>query len=117
MSAKKNVLLIVVDQWRGDTLSVLGHPCLQTPNLDALCADAVTFRNHYNQRSLKRYNPREEPMRAVVSAVSPDILVFHRRTRVDCWNKMWEGACLCRQRLIGATKHHAMSPLADASQP
>jgi len=49
VSAKQNVLLIVVDQWRGDTMSVLGHPCLQTPNLDALCADAVTFRNHFTQ--------------------------------------------------------------------
>ena len=45
----KNVLLIVVDQWRADCLSYLGHPCLRTPNLDALCADGVTFRNHFTQ--------------------------------------------------------------------
>ena len=49
MTTRKNVLLIVVDQWRGDCLPVLGHPCLRTPNLDALCADGVTFRNHYTQ--------------------------------------------------------------------
>ncbi len=49
MSRKHNVLLIVVDQWRGDTLRVLGHPCLRTPHLDALCADGVTFRRHYTQ--------------------------------------------------------------------
>lgn len=49
MVSPKNVLLIVVDQWRGDTMSVLGHPCLKTPNLDALCADGVTFRNHFTQ--------------------------------------------------------------------
>ncbi|HUG37907.1 MAG TPA: sulfatase-like hydrolase/transferase, partial [Candidatus Limnocylindrales bacterium] len=46
---KQNVLLIVVDQWRADCLSYLGHPCLRTPNLDALCADSVTFRNHFTQ--------------------------------------------------------------------
>jgi len=46
---RKNVLLIVVDQWRGDTLPVLGHPCVRTPNLDRLCAEGVTFRNHFTQ--------------------------------------------------------------------
>ena len=49
MPDKPNVLLIVVDQWRGDCLPVLGHPCLKTPNLDALCAEGVTFRNHFTQ--------------------------------------------------------------------
>ncbi len=49
MADIKNVLFIVVDQWRGDTVSFLGHPCIRTPNLDALCRDGVTFRNHYVQ--------------------------------------------------------------------
>ncbi len=43
---RKNVLLIVVDQWRGDMLARLGTK-LRTPNLDALCAEGVTFRNHF----------------------------------------------------------------------
>jgi arylsulfatase A-like enzyme len=45
----KNVLLIVVDQWRGDAMGALGHPCLRTPNLDALGEDGVIFRNHFTQ--------------------------------------------------------------------
>ena len=49
MSRTKNVLLIVVDQWRGDTMGVLGHACVRTPHLDALCADGVTFRHHFTQ--------------------------------------------------------------------
>lgn len=49
MADIKNVLLIVVDQWRGDTLGHLGHPCIRTPALDALARDGVTFRNHYTQ--------------------------------------------------------------------
>ena len=49
MSRQKNVLLIVVDQWRGDTMEVLGHPCIRTPHLKALCADGVTFRHHFTQ--------------------------------------------------------------------
>jgi len=46
---RKNVLLIVVDQWRGDMLSWLGTPGLKTPNLDRLCREGVTFRNHFTQ--------------------------------------------------------------------
>src|SRR5271154_1209453 len=44
--AKRNVLLIVVDQWRADCLSYLGTRHLRTPNLDRLCREGVTFRNH-----------------------------------------------------------------------
>ena len=47
----KNILLIVVDGWRGDCLGALGHPCLKTPNLDRLCAEGVTFVRHYAQAS------------------------------------------------------------------
>ncbi|SLN38643.1 alkaline phosphatase family protein [Oceanibacterium hippocampi] len=44
-----NILLITADQWRGDCLSALGHPCLRTPALDRLAAGGVLFRNHYAQ--------------------------------------------------------------------
>lgn len=40
----KNILLIVVDQWRGDSLSCAGHPTAPTPHLDALAADDALFR-------------------------------------------------------------------------
>ncbi|HYC14311.1 MAG TPA: sulfatase-like hydrolase/transferase, partial [Stellaceae bacterium] len=47
----RNILLITFDQWRADCLSVVGHPCLKTPHLDALAADGVLFRRHYTQAS------------------------------------------------------------------
>jgi arylsulfatase A-like enzyme len=47
--AARNILLIIADQWRGDSLGVLGHPAARTPNLDALARDGVVFRNHYAQ--------------------------------------------------------------------
>lgn len=46
MARQRNVLLIVVDQWRADFVPHLGAGFLRTPNLDRLCADGVTFRNH-----------------------------------------------------------------------
>src|SRR5689334_17092599 len=49
MPAKKNVLLIVVDQWRGLMLPKLGATYLKLPNIDRLSAEGVTFRNHFTQ--------------------------------------------------------------------
>lgn len=49
MRTHRNVLLIVVDQWRGDMLPALGTNHLKTPNIDRLCREGVTFRNHYTQ--------------------------------------------------------------------
>ncbi|MEY4795505.1 MAG: hypothetical protein RL724_2441, partial [Pseudomonadota bacterium] len=46
MAPPKNVLLIVVDQWRADFVPHLGADFLRTPNLDRLCREGVTFRNH-----------------------------------------------------------------------
>jgi arylsulfatase A-like enzyme len=49
--AKRNILLIVVDQWRGDCVPHIQRadgrtPILRTPNLDRLCREGTTFRNH-----------------------------------------------------------------------
>ena len=44
---QRKVLFITADQWRGDALGCLGHPAAHTPNLDALAADGVLFRDHY----------------------------------------------------------------------
>ena len=49
MSTPMNILFITADQWRGDCLSSVGHPCLQTPNLDRLAADGVVFEQHFAQ--------------------------------------------------------------------
>ena len=42
-----NVLFITLDQWRGDCLSALDHPVVQTPTLDALSSRGVLFANHW----------------------------------------------------------------------
>jgi arylsulfatase A-like enzyme len=45
--SRGNVLYITVDQWRGDCLSSLGHPVVETPTLDALARSGVHFANHW----------------------------------------------------------------------
>jgi arylsulfatase len=44
---KKNVLLICVDQWRGDALGCEAHPVVMTPHLDQLAAEGVRFAHAY----------------------------------------------------------------------
>ncbi len=46
-----NVLLITLDQFRGDCLSAAGHPIVRTPNLDRLAAQGVRLARHYSQSS------------------------------------------------------------------
>jgi arylsulfatase A-like enzyme len=46
---RKNVLFIMADQWRGDTLGCINHPVVQTPYLDQLAGEGVLFRKHYAQ--------------------------------------------------------------------
>ena len=45
---KPNVLLIMVDQMRGDCLGINGHPVVETPNLDNLAHKGVRFTNAYS---------------------------------------------------------------------
>lgn len=44
-----NILLVTLDQFRGDCLSVAGHPVVQTPHLDRLALNGVRFARHYSQ--------------------------------------------------------------------
>ena len=45
--ARRNVLFITCDQWRGDCLSAAGHAVVKTPNADALAREGVLFARHY----------------------------------------------------------------------
>lgn len=45
---KPDILFIMPDQWRGDCLSVLEHPVIRTPCLDALAQEGALFRRAYS---------------------------------------------------------------------
>ena len=44
-----NILLVTLDQFRGDCLSAAGHPIVRTPHLDRLAKAGVRFARHYSQ--------------------------------------------------------------------
>jgi len=45
MSEQPNIILIITDQQRFDTIRALGFPYMTTPNLDRLVTEGVTFTN------------------------------------------------------------------------
>jgi len=45
---RPNVVLICVDQWRGDCLGIDGHPVVETPYLDQLAQQGVRFSRAYS---------------------------------------------------------------------
>ncbi len=44
---RPNLLLILTDHWRGDSLGRLGHPAADTPHLDSLSVGGATFTSAY----------------------------------------------------------------------
>ncbi|MCI0626111.1 MAG: sulfatase [Acidobacteria bacterium] len=50
--APRNVILVLTDDHRYDAMSFMGHPYLQTPNLDQLARGGVHFQNAFVTTSL-----------------------------------------------------------------
>lgn len=48
MDNKPNYILILPDQWRGDCLGCTGHPVVQTPCLNHIAGEGVTFTSAYS---------------------------------------------------------------------
>jgi arylsulfatase A-like enzyme len=48
MPDKPNIVLICVDQWRADCLSIAGHPAVETPHLDQLAHQGALFTNAFS---------------------------------------------------------------------
>ncbi len=47
--ARRNVLFIVLDQWRADALGAAGNARIATPALNGLAAQGTLFENHFGQ--------------------------------------------------------------------
>ena len=65
-SSRPNILFLMTDQHRGDTLGCEGHPCVQTPSLDRIANEGVRFSSAYSS------TPSCTPARAgVLSGLAP----------------------------------------------
>ena len=66
LDAPMNILLITADQWRGDCLGTLAHPCVRTPVLDRLArtscsSGAISGRPRRAARPGRRCTPGSTP--------------------------------------------------------
>ncbi len=52
-AAQPNVLIILTDDQRADTIAALGNPIIQTPNMDRLVHRGVSFNRAYMMGGLK----------------------------------------------------------------
>lgn len=48
MKNRPNIIMILTDHWRGDSLSCLEHPVAETPHLDSISAQGVVFTNAFS---------------------------------------------------------------------
>ena len=49
---RPNVLFVLLDDLRWDTIGYAGHPFLKTPNIDRIAREGVNFRNAFSTTSL-----------------------------------------------------------------
>jgi len=78
MSEKMNVIFIITDQQRADSLGCAGNPILKTPNLDRLASEGVRFTKAYVA------NPICMPNRAsIMTGQYPNMCVRSSNVNLD----------------------------------
>lgn len=82
MSDKPNIILIITDQQRYDTINALGFPYMDTPNLDRLVDEGVSFDNCHITA------PSCAPARAsLFTGYYPHVTGIMRNA--DLWQRSW----------------------------
>ena len=65
---RPNILLLMCDQLRADSLGAAGHPLVRTPNIDRLAASGVQFTRAYTESPVCVPAPDQCPHRAALVA-------------------------------------------------
>ena len=68
---RPNIILIITDQQRYDTINALGFPHMDTPNLDRLARQGLSFDNcHVTAPSSRPRAPASSPVTTRMSPAS-----------------------------------------------
>lgn len=107
---RPNVLFVMTDQQRFDTIRSLGNTDIRTPNIDRLVQRGVSFTNAYSTCPVcvpARYTMRtgSEPTRTGLFA-NEDIPEIHQRIRERCGGYLAETMQGLGYRTFGVGKFH-----------
>ncbi len=101
MNRQPHIIIFNPDQWRGDALGHLGHPAVQTPNLDRLIAsDGVSFSNAFCQNPvctpsrcsfMSGWYPHVRGHRTMFHMLQPDEPVLLRDLKNAGYHVWWGG--------------------------
>ena len=72
MSNKPNIIFIITDQQRFDTIAALGYDHMQTPNMDRLVNEGVSFNNCFITAA--SCAPARASLLPVISLIPPESL-------------------------------------------
>jgi len=113
--SRPNILLLMTDQQRYDSLGCTGADWVQTPNLDRLAAEGVVFDNHYAS------NPICTPSRASLMTgrslpghgvyklhdiLPEDQILFSRRLQQRGYHTALYGKLHVSGRIYEASRRH-----------
>ncbi|MFM9278095.1 sulfatase-like hydrolase/transferase [Paenibacillus jiagnxiensis] len=100
MSKKPNIVMIVADQWRADSIGYAGCEGAVTPNLDELAQEGISFTNAYCQlpvcvpsRSsfLSGWYPHTRGFRTMHHLMGPEDANILRTLKKDGYHVYWGG--------------------------
>lgn len=117
MASQPNVLFIMTDQQRFDTIAALGNDAIRTPNIDRLVRRGVTYTNAYSTCPVcmpARYTIRSgcEPTRTGVFANTSDPST-HENVAEQCGPYLGERMRSLGYRTFGVGKFHNLPWDAD----
>lgn len=100
MNKKPNIVMVVADQWRADSIGYTGCGGAVTPNLDELAREGVSFSNAYCQlpvcvpsRSsfLSGWYPHTKGFRTMHHLMGPEDANILRTLKEDGYHVYWGG--------------------------
>ena len=119
-TGRPNVLYIMCDQMRADTIAALGNPHIYTPNFDRLVRRGITFTNAYSSCPVcipARYTVRtgcEPPTTGIYANMYPDPVEGQAPGMEDrCGKYLARTMSSLGYRTFGIGKFHTPDPFED----
>ena len=85
-ASRPNIILIMTDQQRYDTVGALGYPFMETPEIDRLCNEGTTFSRCY-VNAASCVPARASQIHNSATAIALSASNAHCPNGPSCWNQ------------------------------